>query len=612
MSHMNRLGQGLELLVYPVIVVLLFWPAVFFQVTTHETFKVSSEFAVVVVSWVTVALVAAARAMAGLPFLGGGSGSLARRFGIALLVWIVVSTLLAYNPESSWSYGLTAIAYLLLGQSLLGWVEMRPARRRFVFGAVLALGLWQVFWGFLQWFKLPLIQWGTQAPVWTNGPFLVPGGFWLHDYLLAMGAAVRQSSVMGSLGNVNYFAEFVGLLLPVGIGAALAAKRPWVRGLAWLAIAASAFLLVAAGARAVLLGLLVGAIVAAAATFGAKALDPRRWWASKQGKIAMGVVGVVLVLAAVVTGDRLATKLGSAGSGADNSIASRLINWKSSLHLVAKDPITGMGPGGYKLTNVAQLRQDYPEGLPEAGAMTRFMQTHSEPLQTLIELGVVGLAFAFLGVLAWGREVSTNPTLSMPMRFGLLWGASGFLIGSIFAFPLHLPLTALVFTVLVAMGMVRDEAEEPEALPLIWRPVYALGVLVVTGLTALLAIGHGVGPLFHGHRYEYAANQLTAKQDYAQAEIVLALADRNARYRGSIRWNWLKILVLQKKYDEAIALHRASEKWGIGMDSHYWLARALHLSGRTGEARTAYLELMNYYPPTHSLHKRAASLISKL
>lgn len=612
MNLVERMSVWTQRAVYPLLIVLLFWPTVFFQVSVHETFKTSSEFLIVCLCWVVIAAVALARGLSGRPLLSGGAGSWARRAAVLLAAWVVITVPLAFNPAASWSYALTVVAYLLAAQSVLDWVELKFERRRaFVLASVAALGVWQAVIAFIQWLKLPLIEWGTAAPIFTNGNLPALAGYWWHDLLLALGASQKIGNVMGSLGNVNYFAELMALITPLGVGYALSAQKTWGKVLGWAGAAVGLFFIVTAGSRGVLAGFIVAAVLAAVALFGKGVFNPKRWWSTGKGRLAVVAAGVLVVATTAVAGGTLMAKLDKINDG-DDSITGRLINWQSAAGLIPQRPLHGVGIGGFKHVNIDKLQQDYPQGIPHAASVSRFIQTHNEPLQTTVELGLIGALIAFGGLGLWFRETARNESLTPPVRMALVWGVGSVLLASFFAFPFHIPLTALAVVLLLGMGLLKPPAAEPTTLPLAWRPAYALAGLALASLVGIHAVKDSVLPLYQAHKYQYVADKLSAKGDQDSAEVVWRLADRHNRYKGSSRWNLLKTLVLNNKHEEAIALYKASEKDGLGMDSVYWYARALHITGKKDEAKAAYDKLMNYYPEGHALHKRSRRLVRQL
>lgn len=580
---------------------LLLAPALFAETLTAETLKVSPEVLILLVGGFMVLATGVGRALGGRPALGGGAGSRARWALAGVTLWVGVTSGLAFNPRMAWIFAATFITYMLVGQSLLDWLEDGRARRKVLVGALGGLALIQALLGATQLLKWPYRAWADATPIWP-----VPGGAWPHDFLLAVASGADGGTAFGTLGNPNYLAECLVLLWPVLFVSVLSLRSRWTKVGGFGVLLLIAGVLFGTGARAATGGLILSGLAAAWLVWGTGAVSRlRQVWGSSRGRMGLGLVAAAMVVLLVVAGGPMAAKLQRLGSGiGDESISSRLINWRVAVGMVAERPIQGVGIGNYKALSTAKLAEAYPEGIPEVATKTRFAQAHNEPLQAFVELGLVG-GLLLLGALAfWVRETMANESLSQRMRFGLIWGVGAMLVAGLFGFPFHIPVTAIALMAVLALGL----ASERPAAPVLSAPmrlVYAGVVLAVLGVLCWQVAVKDALPLHAGARYQHLGEKLAEVDSSDTTLTVLGLAERTQRFRVETLEAELRTLVAAEKFDEAIALYDRSTREGMGLGSLYWKGRALRKAGRTQEAYDTFARLAKLYPEGTPVNKRA-------
>jgi hypothetical protein len=559
----------------------------FMPINSAEPFKVPAEAVIVCGAWVFLAL--AACTVPRLRF------STAQRWLACLLGWLGVSTLLAYNPASSLGYMITVGTYFALGFALVGWLDHADrAFRRGVIWLIAGLVAVETALGYVQRAGVDLAGWGAKV---------APSSYF-SGYMAVLGATTGQHLPIGSLGNVNYLAEFLVLCLPVLVGWALTIKAPALRWAAVLATLPAYALVVATACRAAMLGTVVGAVVAAIVVWGLAALDTRRWVATKGGGVTVAAVLGGLALGLATFGTDLFHKLHSLGSG-DLNVTQRLVNWQAGVAIWRDHILNGAGLGGFKLLDVEKLRLLHPNGLPPMTGVTRFFQAHNEPVQLLAELGSVGMFFAVMALADWGKEVRENETLPATARFGLIWGCVALIVASCFGFPFHIPLTAFAFVLVVALGLARptDEAEPAEL------RLWAGAVAVALGAACF---HFGVGPLYQSSLDQQRAAKAADAGKYAEAAALYRKAQQANRFKASIITQELLALYHEKRYQEMVDLFDQNQREGLGMDAVTIKADGLAELGRKDEAIALYDHVMHYYSPDHPNYRRAASQIGHL
>jgi O-antigen ligase len=280
---------------------------------------------------------------------------------------------LAAAATRSAALGWAAAAAAFLAAAVAG---RRRESRRWLAGAVLAGGLFQVFFGARDWFARSTTLWGVD----------------LHA------SAVR---LRGTFVNPNHLAVYLEMALPVAFAwgwwaARRAAEQTQIERrllllappvLLWLTLLAG---LSFTGSRAGLL-----AAVAAVTVQGLLIARSRgRWWAAPLGAAAaLGGLGVVawLGLRQGGLGRLLSTSVW------DVSLGSRLQEYRAALELWARFPVTGVGLGAF--------RDAFPMVQPPEvwGAL---WHPHSDLLEVLVTAGLLGAAALAVGFWFLVRRLS--------------------------------------------------------------------------------------------------------------------------------------------------------------------------------------------------------------
>lgn len=262
------------------------------------------------------------------------------------------------------------------------------------------------------WVALPILAAAASQAV--IGAYQFRGGsgaahLWILDF--------RYFRAFGSFGQPNPFGAFMGLSLPLALGAAYGAadsaliayrggrRREGLHG----AAIAGAFL-VTAGLIGV--GLLVswsrGAwLGAGAAVFALIVFAPRRRWLG----IVIGVLCAAGLLGAILTGllpDALVARFsdfaqdltGAADvrgvpiSDANYAVVERLAHWQAAIGMAEESPLLGIGFGAYEAAYGRHALVNWPLALGHA---------HNYYLNVLAETGIIGLG-AYLGL--WGATAA--------------------------------------------------------------------------------------------------------------------------------------------------------------------------------------------------------------
>ncbi len=236
-------------------------------------------------------------------------------------------------------------------------------------------------------------------------------------YTFAHGRAVGTFIVPGELAGYLLF------ILATALGVALVARSRWLRLLAYAALGTGLAALALSFSRAGWFGFAVGAAVFVAARRGSRRLA-----------VAGGIVVLLIAIGLPFYG----------GHHNETDNFSRIGIWRTALRTIALFPVTGVGPGGFRLV-YPLLRP--PEAVPAA------FHAHDYLLTTAAETGLVGIAalalvwWRFVGALlerlARAQPAARTLALALAAGFAATW-AQGLLDSvEVVEFPCWIPFMAL-------------------------------------------------------------------------------------------------------------------------------------------------------------------------
>jgi O-antigen ligase len=560
---------------------LLLGGAFFLPADSSAPFKAPSEFWIVTLAWAAISLM--------LPqllsrSLDGWRSNWLNRIALVLLVWLGVTSALAFAPQAAWAYSAVIVTYVLFSLLLASWLRGRSRMVLYVWGL---LGLLVSIQGLIAWAelaKVPFLSWAAspESPSFT----LVDG------FLLAVGAAANRGLPTGTLGNVNYLAELIVLVVPVVLAFCWSTGQRAFRMAGVVLAAGTLPLLYVADARAAMAALVL--------------VLPVAWLAAFVGRKGQAIAGSVVGAGAAAAIGLFGFVLASGSVPNDLALAARVVNWRAAWSVWLAHPLQGVGVGGFKLVNLPVLQGlSIPSDLRDA-VNQRLVQLHNEPFQLLIELGLVGLVLVAALAISWVVAVARNPSLTPWQRFGLWWGMGAVAVTACFGFPLHIPLTALAVAVVASLGLadVSPATDAPPASAFLTNRLAVggtLGAVVIGGII----VSQVAWPEYRAHNLEYQAIRQAKQRDLKGALALFQEADQQMRFRGRIRWHELRLLVVLGKNRQALELFQASQKEGLGIDCYYWEGRALEGLYKPKQALAAYSKMTDFYAEDSALYRSA-------
>jgi O-antigen ligase len=182
----------------------------------------------------------------------------------------------------------------------------------------------------------------------------------------------------------------------------------------------------------------------------------RKGRVSRARQTGMGVaLALMLLIGSVVTvvfvgGDPLSGRVRQVAVELNPETATsytlRRSIWSATLSLIKEHPIAGVGFGGYWIA-ITKYHQASGEATPQ--------EAHNDYLELLASGGIIGVGiFIWLvwAIIADARRVwATGDEYDRAVRLGAIAGIAGVLVHSLVDFGLHVPINAMVFTVLIAL-----------------------------------------------------------------------------------------------------------------------------------------------------------------
>lgn len=374
---------------------------------------------------------------------------------VAAFVALIVTTLTSRAPRLSveyvaWSILLTAL-YLLL-QRLMASAFFRPRLAGFATVACLVvgsgyliavLGHWIEWWGIVGRLAPPPLRPGFEGLVFGN-----PSAVLTAAVLLAAPAA---ANLWGAGARAAFAVLIVGMTAVVAF---LTGSRA-----GWLALAIA---------------------ILATGSIWLAAPERRRALASalrsRSARVAALPVGIVAVVVAVLAGPGVFARAAAGGE------EGRTAFYLASLRMFESSPVVGTGPGTWaplRIANTLPTEIDYY--IPHA---------HSLYLQTLAELGIVGVIAGLVVVVVLGRLILTAIGDPEPLRRRMGWAA---LFATVYfaahqALDFYANAPAILFAFAVPIAWL--DATAPAGVTAAWRPSRArvpAAAPAVGGVVALVA-----------------------------------------------------------------------------------------------------------------------------
>jgi O-antigen ligase len=409
---------------------------------------------------------------------------------------------------------------------------------------------------------IALLQWSGHDPLLFGG------------YRVVWGTMVGRMRLYSTFGNPSFVAGYlIGTIFLALALAGVSSKFPW-KVASCASVVAMFAAIVGTRSRGAWVGLAAGLLIARFVwRRGVKLTDVSSPPAAAGGVSPALCLAILPPLAYMPSFARTAEALLTHFEG-------RLYLWRVSWPMFTEHPLLGSGWGTFQLYYLdlqARFLQAHPDLVRH---WSHIRQLHNDPLQILLEAGVVGLVALGWVLWAYGREA--RRTLHAAPRSARLWigasagGLTAILVNSFFNFQLAIPPTLLLLFTLLAIPSLllatentRKESEVPHTSEAGEKKLGFYGLRVVASL-AVVALA---------------------------AVLLLQIARRAAA-----EYDYMLALGHERRGD----ITRAEQVFRQGLDYaplhgrlHYGLARALYIQGRYPAALTEVLLAERTFADSH-------------
>jgi len=289
---------------------------------------------------------------------------------------------------------------------------------------------------------------------------------------------IGRQQVFGLFGNVNYFAEYLIVPLPIAVSLFFASKNKMKKLLLLIGILAMASSLILTFARGSYLGFSVSLIF----MFLLFLISRGKNFIKDNKKFFIIILIVVIIITFLfivptplnkssTAISKIKSRISITQLTQDFSIKRRIATWKFTVLMIKDHPLLGSGIGTYKYNTLKYQAEFFAQGENRSLYPYGFAdKAHNEYLQLWAELGIIGLGiFAWLIISYFNCGLKILRKLKDEYKQGIIIGLMGavvaVLVDGIFGFPLHLPATVILFWLVLGLTVVvrlKDEVNAQE------------------------------------------------------------------------------------------------------------------------------------------------------
>ena len=420
--------------------------------------------------------------------------------------------------------------------------------------------------------------------------------FWIRN--------IGRQQVFGLFGNVNYFAEYLIIPLPIAVSLFLVSRSRFKKILLLIGILAMGASLTLTFTRGSYLGFGVSLIFMSSLFL----ISQGKNFIKNNKKIFIFILVTIILITFLFALPNPLNKPGTVISKIKerisitqftqgSSLKRRIAIWKFTTLMIKDHPLLGSGIGTYKYNTLryqakffeqGQNRSLYPHGFAD--------NAHNECLQLWAEIGMIGLGiFIWLIISYFNCGLKILRKIKDEYKQGIIIGLMGavvaVLVDGIFGFPLHLPATIVLFWLALGFTMavglkdevdvrkinrveenfnkrekkkkVKEGIEERQKKLIInennfsrFKPLLYIGVIL---LTIFLCVT--VARPFIARTYWYYANREIKKENWNEAIKIYEEALKWDPYLGQAYYDIGKILQNKEIYNLALGYLEKAAKY---------------------------------------------------
>jgi O-antigen ligase/tetratricopeptide (TPR) repeat protein len=295
--------------------------------------------------------------------------------------------------------------------------------------------------------------------------------FWIRN--------IGRQQVFGLFGNVNFFAEYLIVPLPIAVSLFFASRNKFKKILLLIAILAMGTSIIVTFTRGSYLSFGVSLIF----MFFVFLISRGKKFIKNNKKIFIIILLAIIIITLLFVIPNPLNKSGTIISKIksrisvtqltqDYSYNRRIAIWKFTGMMIKDHPLLGSGIGTFKYNTLRYQAEFFAQGKNRSLYPYGFAdKAHNEYLQLGAELGIIGLGiFIWLMISYFRFGLKILRKIKDAYRQGIIIGLMGavvaVLVDGIFGFPLHLPATIVLFwltlALTIAIVMIKSEADAEE------------------------------------------------------------------------------------------------------------------------------------------------------
>jgi len=404
--------------------------------------------------------------------------------------------------------------------------------------------------------------------------------FWIRN--------IGRQQVFGLFGNVNFFAEYLIIPLPIAVSLFFAPQNKLKKILLLIGIIAMGVSLTATFTRGSYLGFGVSLIF----MFFLFLISRGKNFIKRNKKIFIAILVIIIIITSLfiipnplnksgTAIEKIKSRISISQLTQSSSIKRRIATWKFTALMIRDHPLLGSGIGTYKYNTLkyqaeffeqGENRSLYPHGFAD--------KAHNEYLQLWAEMGIVGLGiFIWLIISYFSCALKILRKIKDEYKRGIIIGLMGsvvaVLIDGLFGFPLHLPATVILFWLVLALTIatirIGADAEENNIVRknpnkktkgekdnniFRFKPLFYIGIIL---LTIFLCVA--ITRPFIAKVYWYYANIEIKNENWNKAIKVNEKALKWDPYFGEIYYDIGKILKIKELYGVALKYFEKAAKY---------------------------------------------------
>jgi len=286
------------------------------------------------------------------------------------------------------------------------------------------------------------------------------------DFFFQTPKATRVYKVMGILGNVNYFAEYLIIILPLAISLFFVTSSKIKKILLLIGILVMGSSLMYTFTRSSYLGFGISLIF----MFLLFLICRGKTFIKENKKIFILILVAILLIGFLFVIPNPLDKPGTyiykikartsiPALKKAYTVGRRRAIWELTLMMIKDHPLLGSGVGTFKYNTLSYQAKFFEQGDNRSIYPHGFAKdVHNEYLQLGAELGIIGLGIFIWIMICYFYYAckilkETKDKYQQGMIIGLMGSILAVLIDAIFGFPLHLPATLVLFWLFLGISM---------------------------------------------------------------------------------------------------------------------------------------------------------------